>query len=64
MKVAEKATDRKADVHIFVEGKVEAFEEYGEYIGPIDKAICCYVPVEEDDKVKIGSKFFGTVSLL
>ena len=61
MKVAEKATDRVAEVHIYVEGKVHALEEYGQYISSEDKAICCYVPVEEGHKIKICGKFSGTV---
>jgi hypothetical protein len=61
MKVIEKATDRKAEAHVYVEGRVLALEEYGEYVDPIDKAICCYVPVEEGHKVKIEGRFSGTV---
>ncbi|CAO2648918.1 Nn.00g098670.m01.CDS01 [Neocucurbitaria sp. VM-36] len=60
MKVAEKATDRTAEVHIYAEGKVNALEEYGEYISSEDKAICCYVPVEEGFKIRIRGKFSGT----
>ena len=63
MKVVENATDRRAESHIYVEGRVDPLEEYGQYIDPKDKAICCYVPVEEGHKVKIGGKFSGTVSL-
>jgi hypothetical protein len=44
MKVIEKGTDRRAEVHNYVEGTVAALAEYGEYIDPRDKAICCYVP--------------------
>jgi hypothetical protein len=61
MKVIEKATDRKAEAHVHVEGRVLPLEEYGEYVDPVDKAICCYVPVEEGHKVKIGGRFSGTV---
>jgi hypothetical protein len=61
MKVSKKATDRRAEAHICVEGKMQELEEYGEYVDPVDKAICCYVPVEEGDKVKIGGRFSGTV---
>jgi hypothetical protein len=64
MKVIEKGKDRTAEVHIHVEGKVDALGEWGEYIDATDKAICCYVPVEEGHKVKIGGKFTGTVSFL
>ncbi|KAF1845751.1 uncharacterized protein K460DRAFT_355525 [Cucurbitaria berberidis CBS 394.84] len=60
MKVAEKATDRGAEVHMYVEGKLQALEEYGQYISVEDHAICCYVPVDEGHKIKIGAKFSGT----
>jgi hypothetical protein len=53
MKVIEKATDRKAEAHIYVEGQVLPLEEYGEYIDPGDKAICCYVPLEEGHQVRL-----------
>jgi len=62
MKVVEKNCDRRAEAHIYIEEKVDALEEYGEYIETRDKAICCYVPVEEGHKVKIGGKSTGTVS--
>jgi hypothetical protein len=62
MKVVEKGVDRKAEVHIYVEGQVPALEEYGEHIDPVDKAICSYVPVEEGHQVKVGGRFSGTVS--
>jgi hypothetical protein len=60
MKVAEKASDRWAEVHILVEGNVNALEEFGQYIDK-DKAICCYVPVEAGQKVRINGKLAGTV---
>ncbi|KAL5122011.1 hypothetical protein ACEQ8H_000227 [Pleosporales sp. CAS-2024a] len=60
MKVIERDTDRKAEVHIYVEGQVDALEEYGEYIDAKDSAICCYVPVQENHNVRIGGKFSGT----
>ena len=60
MKVVEKETDRRAEAHIYVEGRVKEVAEYGEYVDPVDKAIGCYVPVEEGDKVKIGGRFSGT----
>ncbi|KAH7073005.1 hypothetical protein BKA63DRAFT_567585 [Paraphoma chrysanthemicola] len=60
MKVVEKETDRRAEVHIYVEGKVEPLAEYGEYIDSKDKAVCCYIPVVEGHKVRIGGKFTGT----
>jgi hypothetical protein len=62
MKVFEKSTDRCAEVHMYVEGKVKALSEYGEHIDAKDKAICCYVPLEDGHKVKIGGRFSGTVS--
>lgn len=61
MKVTEKGTDRTAEAHIHVEGRVSALEEYGQYVDGHDKAICCYVPVEEGHKVKIEGRFSGTV---
>lgn len=61
MKVVEKDTDRNAEVHINVEGDVKPLAEYGQYIDASDKAICCYVPVEEGHKLKIGGRFTGTV---
>ncbi|KAF2134308.1 hypothetical protein P153DRAFT_428111 [Dothidotthia symphoricarpi CBS 119687] len=60
MKVAEPKSDRKCDVHLHVHGKVEALKEYGEYIDPIDNAICCFVPVEDGQKIKILGSFSGT----
>ena len=63
MKVAEKATDRTAEVHIYVSGRVQPLEEYGQYISAEDKAICCYIPVDEDHKIRIGGKFSGTVRI-
>jgi hypothetical protein len=63
MKVVEKSTDRRAEAHIYVEGNVNKLKEYGEYIDPIDKAICCYVPVEHGHNVRIGGRFSGTVSM-
>jgi hypothetical protein len=62
MKVSEEDTDRQAYVHIYVEEKVDALAEYGQYIDARDGAICCYVPVEEGHTVRIGGQFSGTVS--
>ena len=62
MKVAENESNRKVEVHLHVEGKMEPLKEYDEYIDPIDKATCCYVPVNEGHKIKIQSIFSGTVS--
>lgn len=61
MKVAEKASDRTAEVHLRVEGQAKALKEYGEYISSEDTAICCYVPVENGDTIKIEGRFSGTV---
>lgn len=63
MKVVEKDTDRKAEIHIYVKGSIKALEEYGEYVDGNDGAICCYVPIEEGQQPKFGGKFTGTVSL-
>lgn len=62
MKVAETSTDRWAEAHLYVEGKVKELEEYGQYVDTTDKALCCYIPVEEGHKIKIGGRFSGTVS--
>lgn len=62
MKVVEKDSDRTAEVNVFVEGQVPALKEYGEYIDPRDKAICCYVALYEGDKPRIRGQFSGTVS--
>lgn len=62
MKVNEKGTDRVADAHICVEGRVQPLKEYGQYIDAHDKAICCYVPVDAGDKLKFKGNFSGTVS--
>jgi len=62
MKVIEKNADREAEIHVHVAGKLEALEEYGEYIDAIDKAICSYVPVDEGHKVRVFGRFNGTVS--
>ncbi|CAN9176931.1 unnamed protein product [Alternaria alternata] len=60
MKVVEKDSDRTAEVNVFVEGQVPALKEYGEYIDPRDKAICCYVALYEGDKPRIRGHFSGT----
>jgi hypothetical protein len=62
MKVIEKGTDRRAEVHIYIDEQVPAVAEYGEYIDSKDKAVCCYVPVDEGHKLKFGGRFSGTVS--
>ncbi|KAJ8112085.1 hypothetical protein OPT61_g5460 [Boeremia exigua] len=60
MKVAEHGADRVAEAHVHVEGRVSALEEYGEYVDDHDKAICCYVAVEEGDKIRVSGRFSGT----
>jgi hypothetical protein len=64
MKFVEKGTDRRAEAHIYVEGRVKELQEYAEYIDPVDKAIGCYIPVEEGHKVKIGGRFSGTTLIV
>ena len=61
MKVIEKGVDRTAYVHVFVHGRVHPLEEYGQYVDARDGAICCYIAVEEDHKIRIDGKFKGTV---
>ena len=63
MKVQEKGTDRKAEVHLHVHETVDDLQEYGEYVDPVDKAICCYVAVEEGNIIKVTGRFNGTVSM-
>lgn len=64
MKVIEVGADRTAEAHICVEGRVQPLREYGQYVDAHDKAICCYVAVEEGDKVKLKGCFSGTVCYL
>jgi hypothetical protein len=61
MKVQEKGTDRRAELHMHVQEKVEELPEYGQYVDPDDQAICCYVPVENGNIIKIAGKLHGTV---
>lgn len=63
MKVQEKGTDRRAELHVHVQEQVEELAEYNQYVDPEDKAVCCYVPVEEGRIIKIAGKFNGTVSV-
>ncbi|KAL1595722.1 hypothetical protein SLS60_009411 [Paraconiothyrium brasiliense] len=60
MKVQEKGTDRRAELRVHVQEQVEELAEYGQYIDPDDKAICCYVPVEDGSVVKVAGRFHGT----
>ncbi|KAH5259740.1 hypothetical protein HBI71_114180 [Parastagonospora nodorum] len=64
MRVMEKVTDRMADIHVHVEGQVDALEEYGEYVDATDKAVCCYVPVDEGHKVRVFGRFNGTTVVI
>jgi hypothetical protein len=64
MKVTEKGSDRTAEAHVRIEGKLDPLEEYGEHVDPKDNAICCYIPVDEGDTLKISSRFSGTVRKL
>ncbi|KAF2630893.1 hypothetical protein BU25DRAFT_455948 [Macroventuria anomochaeta] len=59
MKVIEKGADRTAHANIYVEGRVQPLEEYGEYVDARDKAICCYVAVEEGHKIRVDGRFSG-----
>ncbi|KAJ4347471.1 hypothetical protein N0V95_005392 [Ascochyta clinopodiicola] len=59
MKVTETDTDRTAFAHIYVDGRVKALEEYGQYIDASDRAVCCYVAVEEGQKVRVEGRFSG-----
>lgn len=61
MKVIEKGTDRTAYVHIYAKGRVDPLEEYGQYIDSRDRAMCCYVAVEEGHEIKIDGRFSGVV---
>ncbi|KAF3006052.1 hypothetical protein E8E13_010891 [Curvularia kusanoi] len=60
MKVTEQGTDRTADAHIRVGGKIPVLREYGQYIDTRDGAICCYVPVDEEDEIMFDITFHGT----
>jgi hypothetical protein len=64
MRVEEKDSDRKLEVHLHQQGKVQELEEFGQFVDPVDNAICCYVPVEEEMAIKLRGKFTGTVSTL
>ncbi|KAF1950422.1 hypothetical protein CC80DRAFT_241402 [Byssothecium circinans] len=60
MKVEEKGTDRRLDVHLYVKGQMDALTEYDEYVDAGDGAICCYVAVAEDMTPKVTTRFHGT----
>jgi hypothetical protein len=61
MKVLEKGNDRTAYVHVYVKGQVNPLNEYGQYIDARDRAVCCYVAVEEGHEIKIDGRFNGVV---
>lgn len=61
MKVIEKGVDRTAYAHITVEGRVNPLEEYGQYVDARNKALCCYVAVEEGHKLRVKGSFSGPV---
>jgi hypothetical protein len=61
MKVIEKGTDRAANAHLYMHGRVPPLDEYGEFVNSEDKAIECFVPVEEGQQIKIGGRWSGTV---
>ncbi|KAF2683233.1 hypothetical protein K458DRAFT_404821 [Lentithecium fluviatile CBS 122367] len=50
MRVEEKDSNRR----------VLELDGYGQFVDDVDKAICCYVPVEEGTVIKISGKFNGT----
>ncbi|KAK7184156.1 hypothetical protein DPSP01_001206 [Paraphaeosphaeria sporulosa] len=60
MKVDEKGTDRRAELHIHKHEQVEELAEYGQYIDPDDAAVCCYVPIEDGNIVRVAGRFNGT----
>jgi hypothetical protein len=62
MKVIEKGTDRTATAHLYLHGRVPPLDEYGEFVNSDDKAIECFIPVEEGQQIKVGGRFDGTVS--
>ncbi|KAF2474981.1 uncharacterized protein BDR25DRAFT_340611 [Lindgomyces ingoldianus] len=63
MKVHEKGSDRKAEVEFWVLGGVSPCDEYGEHIAG-DGAICCFVPVEANQRIKLYTHFAGTTMKL
>ncbi|KAH8731445.1 hypothetical protein GQ44DRAFT_698757 [Phaeosphaeriaceae sp. PMI808] len=60
MRVTEEESDRETGVYIHPKGSTKALSEYGEYVDPKDKAICCSIPVHELDRVIIAGRFSGT----
>lgn len=64
MKAQEKDSDRRAEIHVHVQEQVEELAEYGQYVDPMDGALCCYIVVSNGDVIKVTGKFNGTVSTL
>ncbi|KAF2790732.1 hypothetical protein K505DRAFT_390444 [Melanomma pulvis-pyrius CBS 109.77] len=64
MKVIEKGTDRSANVHLLRHQRVPPLDEYGELVNSDDKAIECFVAVEEGQQIKIGGRFSGTTMVV
>lgn len=62
MRVREKGSDREAEVHLNSLGSVNELEEFCQYVDPVDKAICCYVPVEKGSVIRVKGTFSGRVS--
>ncbi|EUC41957.1 hypothetical protein COCMIDRAFT_104827 [Bipolaris oryzae ATCC 44560] len=60
MKVTEEGSDRSAEMRVCIEGHADPLPEYGEYVDPVDHAVCSYIPLEEGQKPKFSGKFNGT----
>ncbi|EMD91047.1 hypothetical protein COCC4DRAFT_136632 [Bipolaris maydis ATCC 48331] len=60
MKVVEEGSDRSAEMGICIEGSADRLPEYGEYVDPVDHAICSYIPLEKGQKPRFSGKFKGT----
>ncbi|KAI2482879.1 hypothetical protein Ptr902_05196 [Pyrenophora tritici-repentis] len=61
MKVVEQNSDREASAHVYIEGKLVELKEYGQYVVPNNgKAIGCYIPIDEGEKLRIRTWFSGT----
>ncbi|KAF1971191.1 hypothetical protein BU23DRAFT_570182 [Bimuria novae-zelandiae CBS 107.79] len=52
MKVQEKNSDRRAEVHVHVQEKLDKLPEFGQYVEAVDGALCCYIPASEGDVIK------------
>ncbi|EUC36805.1 hypothetical protein COCCADRAFT_33810 [Bipolaris zeicola 26-R-13] len=60
MKVKEEGSDRSVEMRVCIEGNADPLPEYGEYVDPVDHAVCSYIPLEEGQKPKFNGKFNGT----